>query len=130
MKLRDKGTENERNEMEILQQLMDKYNLKILSSTKAEELSARDLAFKFDIPLATCYRKINELEKSGLLRCTAKLLTRDGKRYKVYKSQIISVDISYDNQSLSMELFLEWETPKHVVIDLESGEVKESEVPV
>jgi len=55
-------------ELVIAQLLTDEYNLKILSGTADKSMSVRDMAFSYFIPLATCYRKVAELESAGLLR--------------------------------------------------------------
>ena len=47
--------------------VMDDVNMRILSATAFEALSARELAYMFNIPLVSCYRKIHELESYGLL---------------------------------------------------------------
>ena len=111
-------------ELNIAQLLMDQYNLKILSSTTRKALSVRDMAFMYFIPLATCYRKVRELEGVGLLKCEGKKLSSDGKRYKVYKSQVSEFNVSYRNRSVVIDLIMDWEEPVRVSIDLNTGNVK------
>lgn len=103
---------------------MDQYNLKILSSTSRKALSVRDMAFLYFIPLATCYRKVRELEETGLLKCEGKLLSSDGKRYKVYKSQVSELNVSYRNRAVVINLVLDWEEPINVTIDMDTGKVR------
>ena len=77
--------------------LMDEYNIRILSATTFQARSARELSYMFGIPLASCYRKINELEKAGFLKAESRELTREGKRYNTYKSQVGSINIFFEN---------------------------------
>jgi len=111
-------------ELNMAQLLMDQYNLKILSSTTRKALSVRDMAFMYFIPLASCYRKVKELEELGLLKCEGKHLSRDGKRYKVYKCQVSEFNVSYRNKAVIISLVLDWEEPIRVSIDMNSGKVQ------
>ena len=110
-------------ELNMAQLLMDQYNLKILSSTTKKALSVRDMAFMYFIPLATCYRKVRELEGAGLLKCEGKLLSSDGKRYKVYKCQVSELNVSYRDRAVVIDLVLDWEEPMRVSIDMNTGKV-------
>jgi len=110
-------------ELNMAQLLMDQYNLKILSSTTRKALSVRDMAFMYFIPLATCYRKVRELEGAGLLKCEGKLLSSDGKRYKVYKCQVSELNVSYRDRAVVIDLVLDWEEPMRVSIDMNTGKV-------
>ena len=110
-------------ELNVAQLLMDQYNLKILSSTTKKALSVRDMAFMYFIPLATCYRKVRELEGAGLLKCEGKMLSSDGKRYKVYKCQVLEFNVSYRNRAVVIDLVLDWEEPIRVSIDMNTGKV-------
>ena len=111
-------------ELSIAQLLMDQYNLKILSSTTRKALSVRDMAFMYFIPLATCYRKVRELEGAGLLKCEGKMLSSDGKRYKVYKCQVSEFNVSYRNRAVVISVVLDWEEPVRVSIDMNTGKVQ------
>lgn len=91
--------------------LMDEYNLKILSATTFKPRSARELSYIFGIPLASCYRKIKELEDQGLIKAVSRELTREGKRYSKYQSQVGSVRIAFEQGRLKMSLNLAWRAP-------------------
>jgi DNA-binding Lrp family transcriptional regulator len=91
--------------------LMDEYNLKILSATTFKPRSARELSYIFGIPLASCYRKIKELEDQGLIKAVSRELTREGKRYSKYQSQVGSIKIAFEQGRLKMQLHLAWRQP-------------------
>lgn len=74
--------------------LADDYCLKILLATYDERMSIQRLAREYDIPIASCYRKMHELETLGLVRCVERTLTREGKRMKLYRSMLHEANIS------------------------------------
>jgi len=90
---------------------MDECNLKILSATTYKPRSARELSYIFGIPLASCYRKIKELEDQGFIKAVSRELTREGKRYSKYQSQIGSIKIAFEQGKLRMQLQLAWRQP-------------------
>ena len=93
--------------------IMDDVNMRILSATAFESLSARDLAYMFDIPLVSCYRKINELEEASLLKCVEKPLKANGKRVRKYKSQLIKVVLTFERGKLRIALDVSWRRTQH-----------------
>lgn len=97
--------------LELPKILMDETNLKILSATTFKPRSARELSYIFAIPLASCYRKIKELEEQGFIKAVSRELTREGKRYSKYQSQVGSVKIAFENGHLKMQLQLAFRQP-------------------
>ena len=89
--------------------------MKILASTSHKARSARELAFMFDIPLASCYRKLRELAAAGLVKLESTELTADGKRYKVYKSQIDCVTLIYEKGKVHMKVDMHLRMPLEIV---------------
>lgn len=68
--------------------ITDEYVMKILVSTFRKPMSAQQLALKYDIPIAVCYRKIKELRAADFLREDSKILTQKGKWVKLYRSKL------------------------------------------
>jgi hypothetical protein len=93
--------------------IMDEKNIRILSATAFRSLSAREIAYMFDIPLVSCYRKMAELESLGLLKCVDRPLTQSGKRVKVYKSQLIRVSVNFEGGKLKITLDIAWKKTQH-----------------
>lgn len=89
--------------------------MKILAATSYKARSARELAFMFDIPLASCYRKLRELAAAGLIKLESTELTPDGKRYKVYRSQIDCVTLVYDRGKVKMKVDMHLKSPLEIV---------------
>ena len=93
--------------------IMDEKNIRILSATAFRPLSAREIAYMFDIPLVSCYRKMAELESLGLLKCVDRPLTQSGKRVKVYKSQLIRVAVTFEGGKLKITMDVAWKKTQH-----------------
>ena len=96
--------------------IMDEKNIRILSATAFRPLSAREIAYMFDIPLVSCYRKLGELEHLGLLKCVDRPLTQSGKRVKVYKSQLIRVAVTFEGGKLKIVMDVSWKKTQHFEI--------------
>ena len=88
--------------------LADKYCIRILSATFNKPRNSQDLSIMLGIPIASCYRKIKELEKNELIKPVSKSLTGFGKWVENYQSQINSVNISFRKNRLKVRLDLAW----------------------
>jgi len=87
---------------EIVEVLGSKYNPEILNAT-AEPKSAQELSDKLDVPIATCYRRINELTEVDLLELHDQPLSEEHRRIKVYRRCVDGVSIDFRN-GLDVEL--------------------------
>lgn len=95
--------------------LADKYILHILSATYYQPKTVQELCLKFDIPIASCYRKIRELEASKLILCADRVVTKEGKRMKRYKSQINSINIYYEKGKIKVNLDLAFKGKEEII---------------
>ena len=68
--------------------------------------SAQEISEGYGIPIAACYRRIRELEKSGLLECTERRLSRHGKRISYYLSMLKNAYVFFENGSLRVRFQL------------------------
>ena len=64
------------------------------------------MSLKFDIPIAACYRRIRELEMTGMLQCAERILSSKGKRVKLYRSQVKGVYLFYESGKLRVRMDL------------------------
>ena len=87
--------------VDTIRTLGDKYSAEILSATD-EARSAQELSEELDIPIATCYRRIDELQEHDLLELHDSILSDDRRRIKVYRRSVDSVHVEFDG-SLSVE---------------------------
>lgn len=105
-------------DFDLAQILADEYNMKILAATSHKAKSARELAFLFDIPMASCYRKIKELLGAGLLSTEGTELSADGKRFKIYRSQIDCITMVYEHGQMRIKVDMHLRPPLEIVRDM------------
>lgn len=86
--------------------LTDEYTMKILAGSFHLPKSVQELSQIYDIPIAACYRKIHDLEDSGLIECVQKILTKDGRRVRLYRSQLKGAYLFFENGKLRVCLNL------------------------
>ena len=91
-------------EKDISRLLTDEYAERILVATHDRPRSVQDVSDKNDIPIAACYRKVHELEEAGLLQCAEIVTTAKGKTMKLYKSQLRSAMLAYENGQFRVKL--------------------------
>lgn len=81
--------------VDLLRTLGNKYSAEILDATD-EPRSAQDLSDELDIPIATCYRRIDELTEHDLLELHDSILSDDRRRIKVYRRNVESISVDFD----------------------------------
>lgn len=81
---------------EIIEALGNKYNPEILDAT-SEPKSAQELSDALDVPIATCYRRINELTDAELLELHDRPLSDEHRRIKVYRRSIDAVEVDFQD---------------------------------
>jgi predicted ArsR family transcriptional regulator len=87
---------------DILQTLGNKYSAEILDATD-EPVSAQELSDELGIPIATCYRRIDELTEHDLLELHDNILSDDRRRIKVYRRNVDAVRIEFD-EALTVDI--------------------------
>lgn len=89
-------------EQDLLEALGNKYSAEILCAAQSPA-SAQELSDEMGIPIATCYRRIEELEDAGLLECEGRQLSDEGRRTNVYRRTLdeLAVDFSETVPSFS-----------------------------
>jgi predicted transcriptional regulator len=89
--------------VETLRVLGNEYNAEILQATN-EPQSAQDLSEELDIPIATCYRRIDELTEVDLLELHDRPLSDAHRRINVYRRNVEEVRADFEDDSLSVEV--------------------------
>jgi predicted transcriptional regulator len=82
---------------DILQTLGNKYSAEILDATD-EPISAQELSDELGIPIATCYRRIDELTEHDLLELHDNILSDDRRRIKVYRRSVDEVRVDFEEE--------------------------------
>lgn len=88
----------------ILSALSDEYSRKILTATIEIALSALELSKKYEIPITTVYRRIEELVEAGLIAAVKSGRTTDGKWYDLYRSLLRRIDVSFENGDVRIDV--------------------------
>ncbi len=95
---------NDRNlKRALLSAIADEYSSKILSSTAWKSLSVMDMVRDEGIPSTSAYRRVKELKDQGLLAVDRTIVTKDGKKYDLYKSTFREVNINFRRGSLEVK---------------------------
>ena len=92
--------------LQVSQLLTDEYSVKILVATVRVPRSAQDIAMKFGIPIAACYRRIKDLEDAGLLVCQERRLSQQGKRVSLYLSMLKNAYVFFEDGHLRVKFQL------------------------
>jgi len=92
--------------LRVSQLLTDEYSVKILVATVRQPRSAQDIASKFGIPIAACYRRIKDLESAGLLVCQERRLSQQGKRVSFYISMLKNAYVFFEDGHLRVKFQL------------------------
>ncbi|MCL9816012.1 ArsR/SmtB family transcription factor [Natronocalculus amylovorans] len=87
---------------ELIEVLGNKYNTEILAAT-SEPKSAQELSDELGVPIATCYRRINELTQTDLLELHDRPLSDEHRRIKVYRRNVDQIEIDFKN-GMSVEI--------------------------
>lgn len=80
----------------VLLVLGKEYNAAILGAAD-EARSAQALSDELDIPVATCYRRIEELVAADLLEHEGRVLSEDRRRVSVYRRAIDRIVVEFEN---------------------------------
>lgn len=87
----------------LLAALGGKYAARILAATDRPK-SAQTLSEELDVPIATCYRRIEELESADLLTCEGSETSDRGRRTKVYRRTIDRADLALDGDGPALDV--------------------------
>jgi predicted transcriptional regulator len=88
---------------EMLRVLGNEYNPQILSFAH-EPRSAQELSDELDVPIATCYRRIEELTDANLLEHHDRVLSDERRRVNVYRRNIEEVVVNFSDGGVSVDI--------------------------
>lgn len=78
----------------VLEVLGNKYSIEILELAAKDSVSAQELSEELSIPIATCYRRLEELTDAGLIKKDG-VIIEDGSQKELYKTKTDSILISF-----------------------------------
>ena len=80
----------------VLSALGNKYSAEILCAAGSPK-SAQALSEDIKIPIATCYRRIEELVDAGLLTCEGRQLSEEGRRTNIYRRTLDEIEVDFSD---------------------------------
>jgi len=89
--------------IEMLRVLGNEYNPQILSFAH-EPRSAQELSDELDVPIATCYRRIEELQEAELLEHHDRVLSDERRRVNVYRRNIEEVIVRFSEGEVAVDV--------------------------
>ncbi len=88
------------------QSLLDDHALRILIALHQEKLTAQEIANRYRVPIAACYRRVRRLASLGLIS-EAGFVTEGRRRpARLYKSEVDRFQITYGNGKMHLHLIL------------------------
>ncbi|WP_254763777.1 winged helix-turn-helix domain-containing protein [Natrinema marinum] len=95
---RSRTQEDDANSAAVLSALGSKYSAEILCAAGTPK-SAQALSEAIEIPIATCYRRIEELVDAGLLTCEGRQLSEEGRRTNIYRRTLDEIEIDFSDDA-------------------------------
>jgi len=94
-------TNKKDNSIDATHLLMDKDIERILLGTYGKSRSALELSELYGIPIATCFRKIKQLRKMGLLEVN-NIYSENGKNIELFSANLDNAYVYYDSGNLKV----------------------------
>ena len=88
------------------QSLLDDHALRILIALHQESMTAQEIATRYRVPIAACYRRLRRLVSLALIS-EAGFVTEGRRRpARLYKTEVDRFQISYGNGRMHLQLIL------------------------
>lgn len=88
------------------QSLLDDHALRILIALHQETLTAQDIASRYKVPIAACYRRIRRLSSIGLLSEAGYVTEGRRRPARLYRSEVERFTVTYGNGEMTLRLIL------------------------
>ena len=100
------------------QSLLDDHALRILIALHQESLTAQEIATRYRVPIAACYRRVRRLASLGLIS-DAGFLTEGRRRpARLYKSEVNRFQITYGSGKMHLLLMLRNGTETKTIVGI------------
>lgn len=90
----------------ILEAMADECSIAILKGTTDKACSAMEIVHQCALPPSSVYRRISQFVDAGLLAVERIIVTKDGKKFSLYRSTVRDVRAEY--KSGEFELNVAW----------------------
>lgn len=88
----------------VMSALADEYSRQILTASIHDPMSALEISKKYEIPITTVYRRIEELVQAGLIAAVKSGRTSDGKWFDLYRSLLSRIDVSFEKGEVRIDV--------------------------
>ena len=95
----------------VLHAMTDESMRKILLSTVANAKSAEEIIAEAEIPMSTCYRRIQTLLDLRLLRVERTIISEAGKKHETYRSRVKNATVNFSSGEISIDVTIIPEEP-------------------
>lgn len=103
MAAKGSGEPENARDADLIRTLGSKYSVEILGATN-EPRSAQELSERLDVPIATCYRRIEELTEAGLLELEDSVLSDDHRRVDVYRRGVDELTVVFGEDGFDIDV--------------------------
>ncbi|WP_435197161.1 ArsR/SmtB family transcription factor [Natronomonas sp. EA1] len=87
----------------VLTVLGNKYAPEILAAT-AEPRSVQSIADELGVPVATCYRRVNELADAGLVELHERALSDERRRVSLYRRTVDEITVDFGETGIDVDI--------------------------
>ncbi len=88
------------------QSLLDDHALRILIALHQESLTAQNIASRYKVPIAACYRRIRRLLSLGLVSEAGYVTEGRRRPAHLFKSEVERFQVVYGNGEMTLKLLL------------------------
>ncbi len=92
------------NVLEIANALLDEYSRKIMLSLVDRSKSIEEISEEEGIPISTCYRRVHELLRDGIVKVCETIIQKDGKKYIKYRAAFRNVSVQIDSSKMAVDV--------------------------
>lgn len=92
--------------LEVVKSLSDEYSRKIVLSIISKSMPIEEISKEQHIPISTCYRRIHELQRYGIVKVDQTVIQNDGKKFVCYRTSFKNASINLESGELKVDVEL------------------------
>ena len=89
-----------------MKSLSYEYSRKIVLSIISKSMPIEEISKEQHIPISTCYRRIHELQRYGIVKVDKTVIQSDGKKFVCYRTSFKNASISLESGELKVDVEL------------------------
>lgn len=95
---------NELAKRAALEVLVDDYARSMLEATVYKAKSVPEIMRECNIPMTSAYRRVKKLTEAGLLKVERSVITDDGVKYELYRSNVRAITVRFEVGSVEVDV--------------------------